>query len=213
MCFSAFASFTAAATLCVLGTATLFQTPSKKELLLGVFPILFAIQQFCEGLVWLSLDSSSFLWLNSAATYGFLFFATSLWLVLSPLAIYYLEKPSFKRPFILILAGLGFLLGCYLFGFSFVHGVYPQVFSGNLLYDLQFLPFYELTKYVYLLIIVMPFLLATQLWLQLFGVMILASFIFTTIFYTITFVSVWCFFAAILSGSLYLRFRYYPSQL
>ncbi|WP_413166439.1 DUF6629 family protein [Capilliphycus salinus ALCB114379] len=69
MCFSATASFTATVTLVILGTATLIETPSKKELLLGVFPILFAIQQFCEGLVWLSLNSSSIEGIYAPATY------------------------------------------------------------------------------------------------------------------------------------------------
>lgn len=212
MCFSASASFIAAATLGVLGIATLRQTPSKQELLLSFFPVLFATQQGFEGLVWLSLKSDSLLWLNSSATYGFLLFATALWLVLSPLAIYSLEEPSNKRQFILMIAGLGFLFGSYLFGFSIIHGVDPQIFSGHILYDLEFLPFYEFIKYLYLFIIVMPFLLATQKGLRFFGLIISLSFLLAQAFYFITFVSVWCFFAAILSGSLYFRFRYYSNS-
>ncbi|MFZ1026703.1 MAG: hypothetical protein WAN66_10840, partial [Limnoraphis robusta] len=79
MCFSASVSFTAAATLSILGIATLRQTPSKQELLLSLFPVLFAIQQGFEGWVWLSLKSDAFLWINESATYGFLLFATALW--------------------------------------------------------------------------------------------------------------------------------------
>lgn len=45
MCFSATASFTAGITLSVLGVATLKQVPSRREFLLGTFPLLFAIQQ------------------------------------------------------------------------------------------------------------------------------------------------------------------------
>lgn len=213
MCFSASVSFTAAATLSILGIATLRQTPSKQELLLSLFPVLFAIQQGFEGWVWLSLKSDAFLWINESATYGFLLFATALWLVLSPMAIYCLEKPSTKRKFILTIAGLGFLFGSYLFGSSIIHGVDPQVFSGHILYDLQFLPFYEFIKYFYLFIIVTPFFLSSQNWLRYFGLIISISFLLSQAFYFITFVSVWCFFAAILSGSLYFRFRYYYSEV
>ncbi|MFZ1025665.1 MAG: DUF6629 family protein, partial [Limnoraphis robusta] len=133
--------------------------------------------------------------------------------VLSPMAIYCLEKPSIKRKFILTIAGLGFLFGSYLFGFSIIHGVDPQVFSGHILYDLQFLPFYEFIKYFYLFIIVTPFFLSSQNWLRYFGLIISISFLLAQAFYFITFVSVWCFFAGILSGSLYFRFRYYYSEV
>ncbi len=59
MCFSATASFTASFSLSVLGVATPTQTTSKKQLLLATFPLLFAIQQFFEGVVWLNLDNQS----------------------------------------------------------------------------------------------------------------------------------------------------------
>ncbi|MEW5858245.1 MAG: DUF6629 family protein [Cyanobacteriota bacterium] len=56
MCFSATASFTAGTTLSVLGVATLTQIRSRQEVLLGIFPLLFATQQFIEGWVWLTLS-------------------------------------------------------------------------------------------------------------------------------------------------------------
>ncbi|MFY7803698.1 MAG: hypothetical protein ACOVQ7_09740, partial [Limnoraphis robusta] len=65
----------------------------------------------------------------------------------------------------------------------------------------------------YLFIIVIPFFLSSQNWLRCFGLIILISFLLAQAFYFITFVSVWCFFAAILSGSLYFRFRYYYSEV
>jgi hypothetical protein len=68
MCFSATASFTAGATLSALGIATLTQIRSRRELLLGSFPLLFAIQQFIEGLVWLTIDQTSLNTINSLLT-------------------------------------------------------------------------------------------------------------------------------------------------
>jgi len=78
MCFSATASFTAGATLSALGIATLTQIRSRRELLLGSFPLLFAIQQFFEGLVWLTIEQTSLNTINSLLTYSFLFFATGI---------------------------------------------------------------------------------------------------------------------------------------
>lgn len=207
MCFSATASFTAGTTLSVLGVATLTQVRSRKEVLLGIFPLLFATQQFIEGWVWLSLSQPSLSSLNSILTYGFLFFATGVWPILCPLSVYLLESKLLNRRILLGIIAAGILLGVYLFGSVVTHGVSPESFSGNLLYSLNFIPFYELSKYLYLLITSLPFLMANDKWLKLFGIVVILSFGISEIFYKVTFVSVWCFFAAVLSAGLYLIFR------
>ncbi|PSB59500.1 DUF6629 family protein [Chamaesiphon polymorphus] len=207
MCFSAIVSFSAAAGLSCLGVATIGQTTSKRELLLASFPCLFAVQQTLEGLVWIGKDNSYFTHGDTIGTYGFLLFATLIWLVLSPLAMYLLAEDINRKRFLLGLAIGGGVLGIYLFGWIVARGVEPQLFSGNLFYDLRFIPFYEIIKYLYLAIISVPFLTAESSILQLFGVSIVLSFICSQIFFQITLVSVWCFFAAILSGSLYFIMR------
>jgi hypothetical protein len=207
MCFSATASFTAGITLSVLGVATLKQVPSRREFLLGTFPLLFAIQQFSEGLVWLTLGQDSLNPINALVTYNFLFFATVIWPILCPLAVYLLEPHAVKRKISLGLAFIGIAFGIYLFGFVLKHGVDSARFSGNLLYDLNFIPFYEGNKYLYLIVTAFPFLLASELRLKLFGAFVILCFAISELFYKITFVSVWCFFAAVLSAGLYFIVR------
>lgn len=207
MCFSATASFTAGITLSVLGVATLRQVPSRREFLLGTFPLLFAIQQFSEGVVWLTLGQDSFNPINSLVTYIFLFFATVIWPILCPLSIYLLEPSVVKRKISLGLAILGIAFGIYLFGFVLRYGVDLAKFSGNLLYDLNFIPFYEGNKYLYLIVTAFPFLLASEFQLKLFGAFVIFSFSMSEFFYKVTFVSVWCFFAAVLSAGLYFIVR------
>ncbi len=204
MCFSAIVSFSAAAGLALLGIGTIRQTTSKNQLLLASFPCLFALQQTLEGFVWLGRDNSYFSQVDNIGTYGFLLFATLLWLVLSPLAIYYLETDTNKKSGLLGLAIGGLLLGAYLFGWIMLHGVKPQTFSGNLFYDLKFIPGYEASKYLYLAIIVLPFAIAHSTALKLFSGSIVISFAVSQLFFHATMVSVWCFFAAVLSGLLYL---------
>ncbi|MEA5511757.1 hypothetical protein VB715_18455 [Crocosphaera sp. UHCC 0190] len=99
MCFSATVSFTAGASLLLLGIGTIRQTSSKREALLSSFPCLFALQQSLEGLVWTGINNSSLSQFTRVGTYGFLLFATFLWLVLSPLSIYLLEKDNKKKNF------------------------------------------------------------------------------------------------------------------
>ncbi len=215
MCFSATVSFSASVGLSLLGIATIRQANSKRELLLASFPCLFALQQALEGLVWIGQTNSSFSQIDTIGAYGFLLFATFLWLVFSPLSIYFLEEDIRKRKFLLGLTALGLLLGIYLFGSILVGGAYPmenrgikpEIFSGNLLYDLRFIPFYEVSKYIYLAIISLPFAIAQHSLLKLFSGLVIISFIFSQLFFQMTFVSVWCFFAAILSGFLCLTMK------
>jgi hypothetical protein len=124
-------------------------------------------------------------------------------LVLSPLSIYLLENDLNRKRFLLGLTVGGLLLGIYLFGWIIYHGINPQTFSGNLFYDLSFIPFYEIIKYLYLVIIALPFSIAHSSALKIFGGLVVVSFIVSQIFFQVTMVSVWCFFAALLSGLLY----------
>jgi hypothetical protein len=203
MCFSAIVSFSAAAGLSLIGIATIKQTTSKRGILLASFPCLFAIQQTLEGLVWSSKDNNYFSQFDSIGTYGFLLFATFIWLVLSPLSIYFLDEEFKGKRLLLGLAIGGFGLGIYLFSWVVFHNPTSQIFSGNLFYDLRFIPFYEAIRYLYLVTIALPFLVARHSSLKIFGVLVVMSFILSQLFFQMTFVSVWCFFAALLSGFLY----------
>ncbi|WP_107670729.1 DUF6629 family protein [Cyanothece sp. BG0011] len=204
MCFSATVSFSVAGSLLILGIGTLKQTSSKREVLLSSFPCLFALQQSLEGLVWIGINNNSLNQVTMIGTYGFLLFATFLWLILSPVSIYFLEKDNHKKQKLLILTLLGLLLGSYLFTWIMYYGIQPQIFSGNIFYDLRFIPLFAVCKYLYLSIITLPFLIIEFTPLKLFGSLIIISFIMSQLFFQVTLVSVWCFFAALLSGFLYL---------
>ena len=51
MCFSAPASFTAAAVLLGLGTVTMRRARSRRELPYAAIPLLFGVQQLLEGML------------------------------------------------------------------------------------------------------------------------------------------------------------------
>ena len=55
MCFSATASFTAGTALTAVGGLTVRKSRGKAELPLALVPLLFGIQQLTEGVLWLSL--------------------------------------------------------------------------------------------------------------------------------------------------------------
>ena len=206
MCFSATASFTASITLSAFGIATIQKTSSKRELLLSFCPLLFAIQQLIEGIIWLSFSHPSLNSLASVLAASFLFFATLLWPIYCPLSAFLVEKSQFKRSLMFALTCIGLIFGTYLYSFVLNHGIYPQMHSGHILYDLTALPNYKVLTYCYLFVTSFSFLISSNLFIQLFGLFTVISFWIANRFYETTFVSVWCFFAAILSAWLYIVF-------
>ncbi len=80
MCFSAEASFSAAALLAAVGYATVSDTKNKQELCLAAIPFIFAMQQFAEGLLWVAITYDM---MNSVlgliGKYIFLFIAFVNW--------------------------------------------------------------------------------------------------------------------------------------
>jgi hypothetical protein len=70
MCFSANASFAASGVLAAVGAASIRETKTKRGLLYAFIPLIFAIQQFVEGLQWLTRPGAWSVFL----AYGFLFF-------------------------------------------------------------------------------------------------------------------------------------------
>ena len=78
MCFSASASFTAAAVLVpigIYGTHIARTTDQKAYAPLAMTPAFFGTQQFVEGLQWISLDNGGLEPLGTITARGFLFFA------------------------------------------------------------------------------------------------------------------------------------------
>lgn len=56
MCYSATASFASAAVIGAVGAATLTQVRRRREIPFAALPLLFAVHQATEGLVWLGLE-------------------------------------------------------------------------------------------------------------------------------------------------------------
>lgn len=118
MCFSATASFTASAVLGFVGAATLIKTQNKKAWLLAAVPMLFSLQQFVEGLLWLSLKNHSEYTLP--LTYIFLFFALLLWPIYVPIMALVMEPKKIRRRILFGFCIIGAIIGI-LFYASFFH--------------------------------------------------------------------------------------------
>ena len=86
MCFSAGASYSAAAMLGLGGIFILSQIKDKKQALFAAIPCIFAIQQLFEGFLWTSIGYNLSPVLQAIGMYGFLFFAIPFWPTWIPLS-------------------------------------------------------------------------------------------------------------------------------
>lgn len=85
MCFSAPASFVTAGITGVIGIAALVRVRAPRELPLAAAPLLFALQQIIEGLLWLNLPLAPEGSLSAVLTFLFLFFAEAFWPLYAPI--------------------------------------------------------------------------------------------------------------------------------
>jgi hypothetical protein len=92
MCFSATASFGAGIVLSAIGVASLKKVIHPSQTLFAAIPILFAVQQLCEGFLWLALTHPGYSFLQDFTTYLFLSFAQVLWPLYVPLAVYLFQE-------------------------------------------------------------------------------------------------------------------------
>ena len=109
MCFSTTASFVSGAILTAIGVASINKIQNKSQILFACIPFIFAIQQFAEGFVWLSLlNSTNHLW-QHISTYCFLIFAIVIWPAWVPLSMLLIETKHKRKIALGIVSGLGIL--------------------------------------------------------------------------------------------------------
>jgi len=201
MCYSATASFAAATILTIIGVITLKKTNNKKYLLLASIPLLFAIQQAAEGVVWLTFDHAGTSIFHSIGIYTFLIFAMIVWPTLTPSALMIVESNKQRKRAILItfLCGLAFAL--HALQCMLRYSITAQIVSCHIMYDsAAILPFSDLFYLVwYSIATIAPIFLSSLTYAWVFGLSTTIALIFTYFIMKTVLVSVWCFFAALLS--------------
>ncbi len=204
MCFSANASFGAGAVLSVIGVISIKKAKSPTQIIFASIPLIFAVQQITEGFLWLSLIYSNFASLKQVTTYIFLFFAQVVWPIWVPYAILKLESKERRRTSEKVLVGIGGIVSIYLAYCLMTFPVEAKVLGYHISYDQNYpAVFSRYCGFLYIVATIVPpfFSRIRNMWLL--GTTILISYIITTIFYADYIVSVWCFFASIISIAVY----------
>ena len=203
MCFSATASFSAGVVLLGLGTLTLKSAKRPRELPFAAIPLLFAIQQLIEGVIWLTFSHEA-PQINAVMTHVYSFFSHVLWPVYVPVAVLLIEPQGWRRRPLLVIITAAVALSGYLLYILLAYPVISRPTDQHIEYISPHF-FAATTMTIYLLSTTSP-ILSTHRMVRVFGVLALLSFAAAYYFYATWFISVWCFFAALLSAIVYLHF-------
>ena len=214
MCFSATASFSAGAFLVGVGTLTLKSVRRPRELVFAAIPLLFAIQQLSEGVIWLTFRYEA-PQLNTIMTHVYSFFSHVLWPVYVPMAVLLIEPSWWRRQGLLVFIAAGVVVGSYLLYILVSFPIISRPVGQHIEYvSPHFFGAVAIT--LYLMSTTLSQFLSTHRTVKVFGGLALLSFSAAYVFYATWFISVWCFFAALLSAVVYLHFvaldRMLPSQ-
>ena len=204
MCFSAGASFAGGVVISAVGIATVTKVRKPTQRIFAGIPLLFGLQQFAEGVLWVTLSSSGHDWLQNAATYIFLITALVIWPVIMPLSIWYMEEIRKRKK---ILAGLvvtGGIVSLFYAICLVFYDVTPQINGFHIKYTDEFpKTFVDIAFVFYLISTILPLFISSVRRMWLFGILIAVSCIVTGIFFAQYLTSVWCFFAALISVVIY----------
>lgn len=206
MCFSATSSFIAAGVIGSIGIATLRQVREPRALLFAAVPMLFAVHQFTEGLVWLGLDGRIGALALDHVAFLFTLYAQAILPMLMPAAVALMEPRGWRRRAIFGLTGIGMVVGAWdAYGLIALpthvlidqHSIaYRNAMTGN--FGISCL---------YVLATCGALLLSTHRVVRAYGVLNVIVLTIAEIVRAYAFASVWCFYAAIMSVVIYWQFR------
>ena len=205
MCFSAAASFSAGALLLGVGTLTLKSARRSCELPFAAIPLLFAVQQLTEGVIWLTFSYEA-PQLNAVMTHVYSFFSHVLWPVYVPAAALLIEPPGRRRRAMLVFVAAGIAVGAYLLYILVAYPVVSRPTGQHIEYVSPHF-FAAAAMTLYLMSTSVSLILSTYRTVKFFGVLAVLSFAAAYAFFTTWFISVWCFLAALLSAVVYLHFK------
>jgi hypothetical protein len=221
VCFSPEASFTVGGALVPAGVYCLRAALGKNPRLVpvAVMPFAFTVQQIAEGFVWLGLASGDAARTRTAALV-FLFFSLAFWPWWMSVVNAVLESRPVRK---WACIGLGVLTTAWFWVLYFPLVVGPEsllsvsVVQHSIFYSYFDTPAFEYTsrtllRVLYFLSVAVPIALGSKVFGWVPGVMVISSVVVAATVYSYAFISVWCFFAAVLTGSLCLMFHRLPTN-
>jgi len=200
MCFSAEASFAGGVIITAIGVATVTKVHKSSQLIFASIPLFFGLQQFTEGVLWITLPNPDYVSIQKFSTYLFLIMAEVLWPIMIPLSVIFMEKNQKKKKILRFFLVLGICLSAYYATCLMLFNVNPEIMEYHIQYHTGFPKSMALVTFaIYLAVTITPLFVSSIQKTHMLGVLMFLSCAVTAIFFTQYLTSVWCFFAAIIS--------------
>lgn len=204
MCFSPEASFAGGIIISSIGIATVSKVHKPSQILFASIPLFFGLQQIVEGTLWISIPDHDLINLQKISTYLFLIMADVVWPVMIPLSVMFMEKNFKRKRIMLILLALGITLSIYYSVCLLFLNVTPEITGYHIHYSTDFPESLAMVAFiVYLIVTITPLFISSIKRTHLLGILMFLSCLITGIFFTQYLISVWCFFAALISGVIF----------
>lgn len=195
MCFSAGASFTAAVVLSLVGIMTLREVRQRAWYGIALVPVLFAIQQAAEGMVWITQGMQPW-WV-----YLYLIFVLLVWPMWIPWSLWLIERNKKHARLLKGCLCIGVFAAAAFIYELVSHGATAEIIEHHVRYYFT-LPFYHSVFVSYLLYavpVVGSFFVASNRIFRIYGALLFFAAGLTVLVWEFWFTSLWCFFGAVIS--------------
>jgi len=203
VCFSAAGSFTLSAVLAGVGAASVAANSSRSVRLFAAVPLIFGAQQAAEGIVWLTIASPSDAMVNRVAVFAFLALALVVWPVWLPYSLRLAETDDKRRRILTAFLSLGVCVAATAL-VLLLRSIPVAVVAGrSIRYDRSGSSVAlvdSLVLLAYVLPTIGPFFVSSMRLTRTIGTTLVLSLVASAVIERDATTSVWCFFAAILSG-------------
>ena len=170
-----------------------------------MIPALFGVQQLIEGALWLTFPDRA-PHANSVLTHAYSFFSHVLWPIYVPISVLLLEEGAWRRKVLAGIAMAGAAVGLYLLCFLLTEPVISRVVERHIRYDSPHF-FAAAVMSLYVVATCASSLVSSCSTIRLFGLATFVALLAAYALYAYWFISVWCFFAALLSVIVLVHFR------
>jgi hypothetical protein len=204
MCFSAEASFAGGVVISTLGILTVRKVHKPSQIIFASIPLFFGFQQINEGLLWLTIPLPEYELLQRIAMYIFQITALIIWPVMIPFSVLHMEQSVKRKKLLYALLAAGALLSLYYLYCLLFYTAVPSIDGFHIRYNNDFPLILQLPSFIlYLVVTIVPLFVSSIRKTHLLGILMSLSCLVTGIFFTQYLTSVWCFFAALISGVIY----------
>ena len=189
--------------LAVVGAASLARSAGRPQRLFAAIPLIFAAQQATEGVVWTTMGAGADSTLHRAAVDAFLGIALVVWPMWLPFSLRQIEKDAVRRRALTGLCWLGGAVSATALVLLLKWQPVALVVGHSIRYDyagstdaLQ--SFINLAAYVTATVV--PYFVSTARMIRTIGLTFVVSLLIVYAVQRDVLTSVWCFFAAVISG-------------